>query len=40
MRIAVAMIVKIVHALRRRRPPTPEIAERAFERAAAQFHAP
>lgn len=39
MRIAVAVFVKFIQALVPQRRPSGEMAERAFERAAAQFHA-
>jgi len=39
MQIAVAAFFRIISALIRRRRPSAEVAERAFEEAAAQFHA-
>ncbi|WP_268904932.1 hypothetical protein [Caenimonas soli] len=39
MRFALAVIAKIVSAVTLRRRPSTEVAERAFERAVAQFHA-
>jgi len=40
MRIAVAMLVKLIAVTSlRRRPPSPEAADRAFEAAAARFYA-
>jgi hypothetical protein len=39
MQIAIAVFIRIVSAMSLRRRPSPEVAERAFEKAAAQFHA-
>jgi len=39
MQIAVAMLVKLISAMKPRRKPSAAVAERAFERAVAQFHA-
>lgn len=40
MRVVIAVFKKIVSAVIPRRPPSGELAERAFEKAAAQFTAP